>query len=227
MSVFLSGFVGRPTIGRTNFSDNDWATIIMACQMNAVPDSWNVGDQKAMTINGVEYQVNIIGKKHDVYSDGTGIAPITFQLRDCYGTDASMSTSATTVGGWGDSAMRNTHLPTILSTMPTEVQAAIREVNKLTGVSSTINVTADKLFLLSQVEITNSASSSVVGEGTQYEYYADGHTTVKRKGDTATTWYTRSPLKDNTTSFCGIDASGAHLGINASYVRGISFAFCF
>ena len=62
MAVFTSGSVMLPTVGKDNFSDNNWSTIIKACQMNAVPESWNVGDQKPMTINGIEYLVDIIGK---------------------------------------------------------------------------------------------------------------------------------------------------------------------
>lgn len=227
MAVFTSGSVKLPTIGKDSFSDNDWGTIIKVCQMNLVPESWNVGDQKTMTINGTEYRVCIIGKNHDVYSDGTGKAPITFQLLDCYGTDATMNTTGSNAGGWGSSVMRTTHLPAILKEMPTEVQAAIREVNKATAVNSIINITSDKLFLLSQVEIVNSTPFSTVGEGTQYEYYQDGHTAVKRKAGAATPWYNRSPSKDNTTSFCGINVEGVATTFNASYVRSIAFAFCF
>lgn len=227
MAVFVSGSIVIPSVGNSNFSDNDWKTIIEACQMNRVPDTWDVGDQKAMTIDGVEYQITIIGKNHDTYSDGTGKAPITFQLRDCYATEAKMNSAGTNLGGWGDSELRTNYLPTVLSEMPPEVQSAIREVNKLTAVNSTITITADKLFLLSQVEIVNSTPFSTVGEGTQYEYYADGHTTVKNKDGTPTVWYNRSPSKDNTSSFCGISENGTASTLNASYVRGISFAFCF
>ena len=45
------------------FANNDWATIISACQANAVPATWVVGSSKSMTINGASYQIDIIGKK--------------------------------------------------------------------------------------------------------------------------------------------------------------------
>ena len=54
--------------------------------------------------------------------------------------------------------------------MPTEVQNGIREVNQMTSAgsqSATINTTADKLFLLSEIEIFGSVSYSKSGEGTQ------------------------------------------------------------
>ena len=153
---------------KDNFADNDWSAIIAACHSGSVPSTWVVGNSKTMTINGASYQVDIIGKNHDTYAAG-GTAPLTFQLHDCYGETEKMNSSNTNSGGWTSCAMRSTHLPAILALMPTEVQNGIREVNKLTSAgnkSSTINTTADKLFLLSEVEIFGSPSYSVSGEGT-------------------------------------------------------------
>ena len=155
-----------------NFADNDWISIIEACHSGSVPSTWVVGNSKTMTINGTDYQIDIIGKNHDTYTAG-GTAPLTFQLHDCYGETKNMNSSNTNSGGWTSCAMRRTHLPAILSKMPTEVQNGIREVNKLTSAgsrSNTINTTADKLFLLSEIEIFGSVSYSKSGEGTQCDY---------------------------------------------------------
>lgn len=227
MAVFIFGRSDSPFLFNETFSEASWADIIKACQMDAIPDTWDIADQKAMTIDGVEYQIAIIGKHHDEYSDGTGKAPITFQLRDCYGTDAQMNAAGTNAGGWGASEMRNIHLPAILSAMPTDVKAAIREVNKLTAVNSVITTTADKLFLLSQVEVVNSTAYSTPGEGTQYKFYANGRSAVKTKNGYEMNWYNRSPLKDSSSSFCLIGANGSATAGNSAYSRSISFAFCF
>ena len=56
-----------------------------------MPDAWKVADHKPMTINGVDYQIDIIGKNHDDYSDGSGKAPLTFQLHDCYAAPKQMN----------------------------------------------------------------------------------------------------------------------------------------
>lgn len=66
------------------FANNTWEQIIAACHNNEVPDTWKAADHKPMTIGGVDYQIDIIGKNHDDYSDGSGKAPLTFQLHDCY-----------------------------------------------------------------------------------------------------------------------------------------------
>ena len=231
--VILSGASKRmtkPIVINANFADNDWATIISACHMNKVPATWAVGNSKPMTINGTAYTIDIIGKNHDDYADGSGKAPLTFQLHDCYGELKNMNSSNTNVGGWTSCAMRQTHLPAILSQMPTEVQNGIREVNKLTSAgnqSATINTTADKLFLLSEGEVFGKIFYSRNGEGTQYVYYKAGNSKVKTFNGSATNWGDRSPCGNNSAGFCIVYSSGISTDNNASIANGVAFGFCF
>ena len=212
------------------FANNTWEQSIEACHNNAVPDTWKVADQKPMTINGVDYKIDIIGKNHDNYSDGSGKAPLTFQLHDCYGTKYAMNSSNTNSGGWTSCAMRSTHLPAILALMPTEVQNGIREVNKLTSAgskSSTINTTADKLFLLSEIEIFGSTTNSKSGEGIQYAYYSAGNSKVKNFSGSEYYWWDRSPRGTSSTAFCYVNKNGTAAIGGASYSLGVAFGFCF
>lgn len=231
--VIMSGIVPTlkaPVTYKANFADNTWAQIIDACHKNQVPDTWVVGNSKTMLINGTEYQIDIIGKSHDDYADGSGKAPLTFQMHDCYADVNRMNSSNTNSGGWTSCAMRSTHLPAILALMPTEVQNGIREVNKLTSAgsqSSTINTTADKLFLLSEIEIFGSVSYSKSGEGTQYDYYKAGNSKVKNRNGGAAYWNERSPLKDGSTQFCMVSNTGTADYGGASSAAGVAFGFCF
>ena len=214
---------------KDNFADNDWASIIAACHSGSVPSTWVVGNSKTMTINGASYQVDIIGKNHDTYANG-GKAPLTFQLHDCYGETKNMNSSNTNSGGWTSCAMRSTHLPAILALMPTEVQNGIREVNKMTSAgsqSATINTTADKLFLLSEIEIFGSVSYSKSGEGTQYDYYKAGNSKVKKFNGSAIYWWERSPYGSNSTYFCLVDSDGTAGCYYAGDAYGVAFGFCF
>ena len=232
MSVFTLRRGGVPSYGPTlldNFADNEWSTIIWACQTGNVPEEWTVGSQKAMTINGASYQIDIIGKNHDTYANG-GKAPLTFQLHDCYSETKNMNSSNTNRGGWTSCAMRSTHLPAILALMPTEVQNGIREVNKMTSAgnqSATINTTADKLFLPSDVEVFGSNHGSASGEGSQYEYYASGNSAIKNLSGSGSVWWLRSPFLGNGTQFCGVNVLGSNYASNATSTRGVAFAFCF
>lgn len=219
-----------PVTYKANFADNTWAKIIDACHKNQVPDTWVVGNSKTMLINGTEYQIDIIGKNHDDYTDGSGKAPLTFQLHDCYADVNRMNSSNTNSGGWTSCAMRSTHLPAILALMPTEVQNGIREVNKLTSAgsqSSTINTTADKLFLLSEIEIFGSVSYSKSGEGTQYDYYKAGNSKVKKFNGRTVSWWVRSPNGTDSIRFCFTDNIGDAYEAIASTAFGVAFAFCF
>lgn len=230
--VIMSGIVPTlkaPVTYKANFADNTWAQIIDACHKNQVPETWAVGNSKPMTINGTAYAIDIIGKGHDDYADGSGKAPLTFQLHDCYGELKNMNSSNTNSGGWTSCAMRSTHLPAILALMPTEVQNGIRGVNKLTSAgsqSATINTTADKLFLLSEIEIFGSATYSKSGEGTQYDYYT-GNSKVKNYNGSANYWWERSPFASGTTSFCYVYSDGDAAGANAKNSHGVAFGFCF
>lgn len=228
MSVFFRRR-GKASVLDAIFANNSWEEIITACQSGNVPDTWVVGNSKTMTIGGTNYQIDIIGKNHDTYTAG-GTAPLTFQMHDCYSTTYAMNSSNTNAGGWTSCAMRSKHLPAILALMPTEVQNGIREVNKLTSAgnqSSTIKTTADKLFLLSEIEIFGSVSYSKSGEGTQYAYYKDGRSTEKKRNGNMSGWWERSPFGGNSTLFCWVDGTGDAAGHDASYSFGVAFAFCF
>ena len=212
-----------------NFADNTWDQIIAVCQKKIVPPTWKVGDQKAMTIGGTDYLIDIIGINPDTYTAGR-VAPRTFQLHDCYVDRKAMNSSNTNVGGWESCSMRTTHLPAILELMPTEVQNGIREVNKLTSAgskSSTINTTADKLFLLSEVEIFGSTPYSMAGEGTQYDYYKAGNSKAKKRNGGSESWWERSPRASNSLRFCLVSKDGDEHMNDADYSHGIAFAFCF
>lgn len=211
------------------FANNTWEQIVEACHNNAVPDTWQVADQKPMTIGGVDYLIDIIGKNHDTYAFG-GKAPLTFQLHDCYTKKYNMNSSNTNKGGWTNCAMRQTHLYDIQRQMPIEVQEGTREVSKLTSAgykSATINTTADELFLLSEIEIFGSVSYSLKGEGTQYDYYKAGNSRVKNHNGNAYTWLERSPKKADRASFCRVSGDGSATTGISDRADGVAFAFCF
>lgn len=183
-----------------------------------------------MAIGGTDYVIDIIGKNHDTYSSG-GTAPLTFQMHDCYGEQGSMNSSNTNVGGWTSCAMRTANLPEILAAMPGEVQSGIKEVNKATSAgdrSSTINIMADKLFLLSMWEVTgNTGNYSFPGEGTQYAYYQTSNNKIKKYNNSAAQWLLRSPYNNGSTRFCIIDFEGDPDYYIAGGTSNVSFAFCF
>ncbi len=213
------------------FENNTWEEIALACRLKVVPDTWSVGDQKTMTIGGWDYTIDIIGMNHDVYADDSGRALLTFQMHDLYGDIFGMNSSATNEGGWTECDMRKIHLPSIMQLMPKEVQEGIKAVKKTTSSVGTNRygiITYDKLFLLSETEITNKSDVSgyVDGEGTQYRYYRDGASLRKFLDGIRKAWWTRSPHTASSNSF-GYVVNDYVSGTTASVPYGVSFAFCF
>lgn len=211
------------------FANNTWEQIISAVQNDSVPSTWAVGDSKPITINGTNYTIDIIGKNHDTYAAG-GVAPLTFQLHECYGTNYSMTNTLTNSDGYDGTLMHTTHLPAIKALMPLEVQAAIKPVNKLTsigGASSNIETVPCNLFLLSEIEIFGTTIYSVSGEGSQYEYYSQGNSKIKYKSGGANIWWQRSPVRSNSQWFCQVTRDGDSKGYSPNIAFGVSFGFCF
>lgn len=210
-----------------DFSKNSWRTIIAACQNREVPDTWSVGDSCSMTINNKTYAIDIIGKNHDDYADGSGKAPLTFQMHKCYATQYKMNSEGSNSGGWADCLLRSTGaFKTIKSKMPAEVVAAMKAVTKKTaasGSSSTISTTEDTMFLLSELEVQGARTHSYAGEGTQYEYYK----TAANRNKNDTSWWLRSPRASSSTCFCATRFDGTADWIVASNPCGVAAAWCF
>ena len=208
------------------FANNSWETIIAVCRSGDVPDSWAVGNSKNMTIGGAEYQIDIIGKNHDDYADGSGKAPLTFQMHTTYATQYKMNGAENNNCGWKNCLVRTSNaFPALKKVMPAEVVAALKAVTKKTtagGASSAIDTTADTLFLLSEIEVQGTRTHSYAGEGTQYAYY---QTAANRKKNRA--WYLRSPRISSTSCFCRTGWNGEADWSVASEVDGIAAAWCF
>ena len=208
------------------FRNNSWAAIIKACQEKQVPNTWNVGDSCNMTINNKTYAIDIIGKNHDDYADGSGKAPLTFQMHTTYATQYKMNGAEYNNCGWKNCLVRTSNaFPKLKQVMPAEVVAALKAVTKKTTVgdaSSSIDTTSDTLFLLSEIEVQGTRTHSYAGEGTQYTYY---QTAANRKKNRA--WYLRSPRINSTSCFCRTGWDGEADWSVASEVDGIAAAWCF
>ena len=197
----------------------------------------SVGDSINIAINGTSYAFKIMGFNHDTLTTSTaygsatatGKAGMTLQMVDCLTTKASMNSSDSNSGGWENCAMRKTNMATYLSQLTSAWQSVVKQVNKLSSAgskSTTIKTTADKLFLLSEVEIFGSTTYSVSGEGSQYAYYKAGNSKVKNVNGSAHSWWERSPIASYATGFCVVYSNG-YANINgASNSFGVAFGFC-
>ena len=214
------------------FSNNDWATIIDACQKNKVPDTWVVGDSKTMSISGYNFTIDIIGKNHDNYADGSGKAPLTFQMHEII-NKGYMNTTTASNSLWESTTMRTQTLPSLLTTLPSEVQSAIREVSKATQGNKTSSgkvsqATTEKLFLLSETEVFG--GTPTYADGSQYAYYSAGNSKSKKTitSGSNSVWWLRTGTYAGGYMFTAVSANGTSATYgDRSGVPCITFGFCF
>jgi hypothetical protein len=211
----------------STFGNNTWQQIIDACKAKSIPSSWKLGDKKTITMtSGTSYQVRIIGKNHDEYSDGSGKAPLTFQLAECLKTARAMTT-----GFWKDCTIRTSVLPSTKNILPAEVAAGLRLVNKkCANRSGTLFTVQDDLFLLSEREL---GGYSLTDEGTAYDLFkglggsASPKRVLQRDGQNSLYWTRTVTGKASEGYWRYVDEEGMLDQYSYGGKLGVSFAFCF
>ena len=231
----LDTFVTKP---KPTFAESDWETIAEESEKGNAQKYFAVGDEKTIELTtGEQVTLVILGFNHDDLTSG-GKAGITIGRKELLATKYRMNASNTNAGGWDESEMRTTTMQTLLGQLPSDLQAAIKSVNKKAtsgGASTTIKTSSDKLFLFSEVEIDGTTSSGYASEGEQYEYWktvkdgtvaADRVKKLSNGGGSANNWWLRSPYVSNSNTFRCIISTGTVLIGSANYAYGVSFGFC-
>ena len=112
----------------------------------------SVGDEKTIALSTDEQiTLVILGFNHDDLSDGSWKAGITICMKNLLATQYSINATATNAGGWDESEMRTSTMPTLLSQLPSDLQSVVKQVNKKATAgsqSTSITTSADKLWLL-------------------------------------------------------------------------------
>ena len=145
-----------------------------------------------------------------------------------------MNRGSTNVGGWKECARRK-WCNEIYYNAIIGVKDIVKEVNKNTSAgnkSTTIETTADKVFLLSEIECSGSNTYSVAGEGNQYQYYknavANRYKLPKWSSSyISNLWRLRSPASSDTYAFCRVTPDGViYTSWGADNPAGIAPCFC-
>lgn len=212
-------------------ANNTWAQIAAASEAGVAASTWSVGDTKNITVGGETLTVEIVGFNHDDLASG-GKAGITFGLKNLMANTRQMNSSNTNAGGFTGSDMYDWLQGTLLNSLPSDLRAVLKSVNKKTSAgsqSSTINTNAMKIFLFSEIEIFGSVTYSKSGEGSQYSRFATASSRIKYLSNgsgSANRWWERSPYGDNSSTFCLVNSNGNANANNANHSRGVCFGFC-
>lgn len=212
-------------------SKNTWAQIAKASAAGKASQLWSVGDTKDITVGSETLTLVIMGFSHDDLASG-GKAGITFGMKNLMATTRRMNASNTNSGGFTGSEMYSWLQNTLLPTLPSDLRAVLKSVNKKTSAgsqSSTINTNSMKLFLFSEIEIFGSTTYSKAGEGSQYSYFTTAANRIKYLSNgagSADWWCERSPYGSNSNYFCYVNSSGGANYGNAGSTYGVCFGFC-
>ncbi len=230
---------------------DSWEYINQMSELGIADQVYKVGETKTLTLTTNEsVELAIYGFNHDTlstndssYNNNTGKAGITLGMTGVLANTAMMNSEKTNAGGWNSSELR-AKLQSggeIFETLPDDVQAVIKTVNKETtsgNASTSITTSKDQLFLLSQVEILETTTDDgYKSEGTTYEYWKtikDGTNASDRirydANGTARVWWTRTPIlatsAAGTQNFRASTAAGALNGVSANGNNYVSFLFC-
>lgn len=251
-----------------SLNDASWAEIQQAAQNGTASDLWSVGDRKEITLNGTcrartfsNYKVYayILGFNHnaalegnntihfqigfDALENGNHIALTDWTNSDPYGATSGtrfcMNDTNTNVGGWNSSLMRTISIPEFISCLPSDLQDALKVVNKYTdntgnasGQASDVTATQDKVFLLAEYEIfgvRTRANQYEQNSQAQYDYYKNGNSKIKfndQSGSVNTVyWWGRSALYNNGKRFCAVENNGGVNIDDANHSLGFAPAF--
>lgn len=230
-----------PTLLSTDFSFEkaSWSDIAALSESGSADKYFSVGDEKTISLTtGEQVTLVILGFDHDDLTGG-GKAGMTIGMKNLLATTYRMNATATNEGGWDESEMRTSTMATLLSQLPSDLQGVIKQVNKKAtagGASTSITTSADKLWLLAEVEVDGTTSAGYADEGEQYEYWktvkdgtvaADRIKYLSNGSGSASTWWLRSPRVSYSAYFRYFASTG---GVGNSYgafgTRGVSFGFC-
>lgn len=229
-----------PTLLSTDFSFEkaSWSDIAALSESGSADKYFSVGDEKTISLTtGEQVTLVILGFDHDDLTSG-GKAGMTIGMKNLLATTYRMNATGTNAGGWDEREMRTSTMATLLSQLPSDLQGVIKQVNKKATAgsqSTSITTSADKLWLLAEVEVDGTTSAGYADEGEQYEYWktvkdgtvaADRIKYLSNGSGSAYDWWLRSPCVSSSTSFRCIYSAGSVYNYNASGTYGVSFGFC-
>lgn len=182
---------------------NDYAYVIIGIEH----------DDLVTAINGKTKAAITIQTERMLYLDTTTEYNVSYNAsHEC----GYINGSSTNSGGWEGCVRRTWCNNVYKKCLPTYIQNMMKQVKKLTSAgsrSSTIKISNDYAFLLSEIEIFGSATYSYAGEGKQYQYFKNATANRYKKprfDDSLVSghYWERSPYSGSERKFCHVDVSG-------------------
>ena len=236
----FSGVLGIEETSR--FTLDDWNTIVENVKSGNT-SMYKVGDTKEVNL-GTTYGTHTLriankSTPSECKTEGFSQSACGFVLEfaDIIRT-RTMNDTNTNVGGWPASGMRTFVNNDIYNAIPSEIKNAIIDTTVVSGhgKSDTENfTTTDKLYLLAPKEIYTDWSNSydtAKNLARTLDYYKNLGTSahnysgaIKKNGTSATDWWLRAAISNNTGNFFSVSDNGDWANYRASYTDGVAPAF--
>lgn len=214
-----------------------------------IHDYWSVGDERTVSLSAMA--ATYVGESHvaqnvtmvlmneggKTLSDGqTECAFIVGQKNILANGNTAeigyLNNSATAQYGWAGSSRydwcNNIYYNALAPSFKLLLKQFINKYGRPSPSPSGIFESSEWVSLPAEVEVLGSCTHSMIGEGTQFEYYETPANRVKYRGDhgTSNSWWTRSAVTNSESTFCYIAQSGTVATSNANGTRGIAPFFC-
>ena len=225
------------------FEEESWANIRKIVLTGNASKHWDIGDTKSITSkSGKTYTIRLADLQDGryEYSDGSGSSKAVFEFVECYNLNNTigyrMNSTDTNVGGWAASEMRSQTMPTFLADLPDDMVAAMSQVKVLSGIGGGTKTgtssSNNTLFLPADAELFDGDWGSIGLEESplgQFDYYKENNIDSARikyvvdettmTSSNAKLYWTRSPLRNDSTMFCGVDQLGSWDLFDATYAN--------
>lgn len=193
---------------------------------------WSIGDEREVTLSAiagtgveiiaspaqtVKFVIMNFGGK--ILTDNTQCLAIVGQ-KNSLRNPGYMNVSRKNTGGWNSCERRTWCNSIYKEAIPSDFRDLFKEHYNLSGTgggsTSGTQTTADYFALPAEIEVFGTAGSSVAGEGSQFKYYETSANRIKTSGEggSAEAWWTRSPIRGDTSSFITVSNGGTASGSN-------------
>lgn len=216
----------KSPVQRVEITDS-WDTFIENIELGLADSKYKLGNYKPIDL-GTEGNINfqIVGKSLDEDAEGN-LAPFSLVAKEILNTYKRMNASDVTTGGYPASEMKTTTLPTIKTTLPSNVKSHIKTVKKISwdSLNSTDIASYEDIWLLSYREVFGGTNYEKSGNVVYSSIFKDANSRMKYKpgASSADIWWLRS--SSSSTYFRGIASYGVSDGYSASLSHGVVFGF--
>lgn len=178
--------------------------------------------------NGFNAVYQIIGFNHDELADGSGKAPISWDMKALYKDEIYM-TNNDKPSNWEISYVRSFLNDVFFNDMSDELRSIVKHVIKYSSnIDCKIIKTIDRVWLKSEKELYGRCFNSCEGEGMWYSFYHAEDVPYFKcniKGEKTWQWL-RSVFAFRTATFYATNANGSSINIVSSHYCSISPGFC-